>query len=247
VGGPHHLDARHDTGTEPAASQPVPPRLGRQLWLRGPATRPRRPSLARQSRPRLCDHPQREEILLADPPDFDPARDLTAGAGPPVRPIRVPPTWTMPGPGRAELVDLAVRYVECDTPPVRLHPLGSACDETACDYSRVRDSGELARLRELPSPIPGPQRPARKLDRGAPTASRGAAPSAAVRTVPRRALGSFWRRSPCRQRRPSRSSTPDRHWGPAGPVQLGSAAPADPLVAPPGPPREYRMAPSTVR
>lgn len=34
-----------------------------------------------------------------------------------------------------------------------------------------------------------------------------AAPSATVRTVPRRALGSSWRRSPCRQRRPSRSPT----------------------------------------
>ena len=208
MGGPHHLDARHDTGTEPAASQPVPPRLGRQLWPRRPATRPRRPSLARQSRPRLCDHPQGEEILLADPADFDPARDLTAGAGPlyalsvSLQPGRCPvlagPSWSTSRSGTWSATPTRSASTR-SAPPATRRP---------CDYSRVRDSWELARLRELPSPIPGPQRPARKLDRGAPTASRGAAPSAAVRTVPRRALGSFWRRSPCRQRRPSRSTTP---------------------------------------
>jgi hypothetical protein len=52
----------------------------------------------------------------------------------------------MPGPGTAEPVYLAVRYVQCDTHPVRLHPLGCACDETACDYSRAPDSWRLALL-----------------------------------------------------------------------------------------------------
>jgi hypothetical protein len=57
-------------------------RLGRQLGLRGPATRPRRPSLARQRLPRLCDHPTEGRDPARRSRRLDLARDLTAGAGP---------------------------------------------------------------------------------------------------------------------------------------------------------------------
>lgn len=93
--------------------------------------------------------PQGDEILLASPAPFDLAGDWLQ-AQDPCTPYPCPPTGRMPAPGRTEPVFLAVRYVECDSRPVRIHPLGCACDETACDYSRVRDSWELALLWELP-------------------------------------------------------------------------------------------------
>jgi len=45
---------------------------------------------------------------------------------------------------------LAVRYVECVTRPVRVHPAGCGCDEMDCEYSRVRESFEVKLLWELP-------------------------------------------------------------------------------------------------
>jgi len=33
---------------------------------------------------------------------------------------------------------------------VRVHPTGCACDEAACEYSRIRDSFELVRMFDLP-------------------------------------------------------------------------------------------------
>jgi hypothetical protein len=57
----------------------------------------------------------------------------------------------MPG-GRGEktLVYVAVRYTECFTRPVRVHPAGCGCDESACEYSRIRDSFEIKVLWKLP-------------------------------------------------------------------------------------------------
>lgn len=45
---------------------------------------------------------------------------------------------------------LALRYAECLTRPVRVPTKGCGCDETACDYSRIRDSFEIRVLRSLP-------------------------------------------------------------------------------------------------
>jgi len=47
-------------------------------------------------------------------------------------------------------VYIAVRYAECFSHPVRVHPAGCGCDETGCEYSRTRDSFEIKVLRELP-------------------------------------------------------------------------------------------------
>jgi len=52
-------------------------------------------------------------------------------------------------------VYLAVCYAECETRPVRVHPVGCACDESACDYSRIRDSFELMRLSQYPNQLIG--------------------------------------------------------------------------------------------
>jgi hypothetical protein len=50
---------------------------------------------------------------------------------------------------------VAIKYAECVTQPVRAMAAGCACEETACEYSRIRDSFELACLTELP-PSPAP-------------------------------------------------------------------------------------------
>jgi hypothetical protein len=50
---------------------------------------------------------------------------------------------------------VAIKYAECVTQPVRAMPAGCACDEVACEYSRIRDSFELSCLTELP-PSPAP-------------------------------------------------------------------------------------------
>jgi hypothetical protein len=48
-------------------------------------------------------------------------------------------------------VYVAVRYAECYSRPVRVHPAGCGCDETGCEYSRVRDSFEIKVLWQLPN------------------------------------------------------------------------------------------------
>jgi hypothetical protein len=50
-----------------------------------------------------------------------------------------------PGP-----VYLAVRYKEITTRPVRVQPYGCGCDDTACEYSRIRDGFEICTLDECP-------------------------------------------------------------------------------------------------
>ncbi|MET0214550.1 MAG: DUF11 domain-containing protein [Vicinamibacterales bacterium] len=51
---------------------------------------------------------------------------------------------------------VAIKYAECVTQPVRAMPAGCACDDIACEYSRIRDSFELSCLTELP---PSPTAP----------------------------------------------------------------------------------------
>lgn len=55
---------------------------------------------------------------------------------------------------------VAVRYAECQARPVRVTAGGCGCDETACEYSRVRDSYAIKVLSKLPGtysdPMPQP-------------------------------------------------------------------------------------------
>lgn len=46
---------------------------------------------------------------------------------------------------------LAVRYQEIATRPVRVQPYGCSCDDTACEYSRLRDGFEVCMLEECPA------------------------------------------------------------------------------------------------
>ena len=65
--------------------------------------------------------------------------------------------WPCPPAGAPPIVGsgtpgpyLAIRYVECSSRPVRAHVAACSCDESACEYSRVRDSFELGLLTALP-------------------------------------------------------------------------------------------------
>jgi len=93
--------------------------------------------------------PHGDEIWIQDKFLFDLTGDRHQAAAP-CEPHPCPPS------GRAAAIEanrtlfLAVRYVECDARPVRVHPVGCACDEAACEYSRVRESFELALLTEVP-------------------------------------------------------------------------------------------------
>lgn len=94
--------------------------------------------------------PQGDEILITEPGvDFDLAGDWRQAQDPCARSVPCPPTGVLSSTDKTTIY-LAACYTECVTRPVRVHPVGCACDEAACEYSRVRDSFELVRLLELP-------------------------------------------------------------------------------------------------
>lgn len=45
---------------------------------------------------------------------------------------------------------IAIKYSECLSHPVRVPPIGCGCDDTACEYSRIRDGFEIRCLADLP-------------------------------------------------------------------------------------------------
>lgn len=92
--------------------------------------------------------PQGDDILINDCVDVD----LKLGAKHPCA-VRwpCPPEGEMPGGNEpTTLVHIAVRYAECLARPVRVHPAGCGCDESACEYSRARDSFEIKVLWKIP-------------------------------------------------------------------------------------------------
>lgn len=56
-------------------------------------------------------------------------------------------------------VYLAVAYADCLSRPVRAVSDGCGCDDTLCEYSRIRDSYRLVVLEDLPSTYPPGARP----------------------------------------------------------------------------------------
>jgi len=93
--------------------------------------------------------PQGDEIMVPAPVSFD----LQLGAR-----NQDPCTVTWPCPpipvaatdNQQQTAWLAIRYTECATRPVRVHPAGCGCDQLDCEYSRLRDSFELKLLWALP-------------------------------------------------------------------------------------------------
>ena len=76
------------------------------------------------------------ERRLAGP--ADPCKPTTAAGG-------------ATAPLTAKTVYIVIRYHECPTRPVRTSPAGCGCDETACEYSRLRDGYQIELLGRLPS------------------------------------------------------------------------------------------------
>jgi hypothetical protein len=100
--------------------------------------------------------PLGNEIYLAETFPFD-----IAGNWPtPDDPCRPARPSTRAGPGsrtyvagpalEARTAFLAICYDECRSRPVRVHPAGCGCEESNCEYSRVRDSFCVAMLPDLP-------------------------------------------------------------------------------------------------
>jgi len=45
---------------------------------------------------------------------------------------------------------IAIKYDECLSHPVRVPPVGCGCDDTVCEYSRIREGFEVTCLGNLP-------------------------------------------------------------------------------------------------
>ena len=108
---------------------------------------------ARTPQVRVCPGyavgPQGDEICI------DRCIDVDLKTGAPEQPCSV--RWPCPPLGEPPVVRdgsatvyIAVRYAECFSRPVKVHPAGCGCDETGCEYSRVRDSYEIKVLWQLP-------------------------------------------------------------------------------------------------
>lgn len=96
--------------------------------------------------------PQGDEILVSMEVQFDVGRCIE-GQGAPCHSPCHPVVLGAVDPSTPFYIGL--RYIECQSRPVRVPPLGCGCDETACEYSRIRDSFEVSCLKALPaSPKP---------------------------------------------------------------------------------------------
>lgn len=93
--------------------------------------------------------PQGDEIQICEPVEVD-LRIGTQSAPCTVQ-SPCPPVGTPAPDADGRLIAyIAVRYVDCPARPVRVHPSGCGCDESACEYSRVRESLEIMVLWQLP-------------------------------------------------------------------------------------------------
>jgi len=62
--------------------------------------------------------------------------------------------------GQVTTLYVAVKYKEILVRPVRVQPVGCGCDDTQCEYSRVRDGYEVGVLTYCPDPTAVPPLPA---------------------------------------------------------------------------------------
>lgn len=93
--------------------------------------------------------PEGDEILIGCPALFDLATCMVSSDDPCAFARPCPPV-TSSTPLRQKIY-LTVCYKECEVRPVRLAPVGCACDDAQCDYSRIRDAYEFDCLDSLPA------------------------------------------------------------------------------------------------
>jgi hypothetical protein len=95
--------------------------------------------------------PQGDEIeILADNVYFNLAGDWRQSYDPCAQSAPCPPPSGAATTNGDKTAYLAVCYAECSSRPVRIQADGCSCDDTACEYSRIRESFDLVRLSELP-------------------------------------------------------------------------------------------------
>ena len=90
--------------------------------------------------------PYGDEIFVAEAVHLDLAH---CGSGATLNPCEPAPQGAAPAAGATVFV--AVKYAECEERPVQGLAAGCGCDDTPCEYSRIRDSFEVTCLDELPS------------------------------------------------------------------------------------------------
>ena len=90
--------------------------------------------------------PWGDEIYVGEPVHMDLAR---CGPGAVTDPCE-PDLLHTSGSALGHTLFLAIKYAECLAQPVRAMPAGCACEEEACEYSRIRDSFQIECLAELP-------------------------------------------------------------------------------------------------
>jgi hypothetical protein len=105
--------------------------------------------------------PQGDEICIDCCIDVD----LKTGAS--AQPCSVrwpcPPIGAVPAVRDSQAtVYIAVRYAECFSRPVRVHPAGCGCDEIGCEYSRVRGTSPNRTSRRRTTTTPGARQCARR-------------------------------------------------------------------------------------
>ena len=79
-----------------------------------------------------------DEIYLGDPKPYDLTPITQQLAQPSCANTGVPAAALGSG-----LLAIMIRYVECQTRPVRTLPAGCGCDDSACEFSRIRDGFEI--------------------------------------------------------------------------------------------------------
>jgi len=91
--------------------------------------------------------PRGDEICIPEDITFDLSQGSYKAFDPCARPTPCSPATSVAA-STEKTVYLAVCYSECNTRPVRIHPAGCGCgcDDSACEYSRVRESYELVLL-----------------------------------------------------------------------------------------------------
>ncbi len=83
-----------------------------------------------------------DEIYVSEPASFD--------LLPTVQRLAQPSCAHPEAPGALESGSWAIeiRYAECQTRPVRTMPAGCGCDDSACEFSRIRDGFEVRATRK---------------------------------------------------------------------------------------------------
>jgi len=96
--------------------------------------------------------PQGDEICVSDDVQFDlatcPAGPASGCCSTPCSPIVA--THVDP----AKPFWIGIKFTQCPSRPVRVPPVGCGCDDTVCEYSRIRDSFEVTCLEKLPDSYP---------------------------------------------------------------------------------------------